>query len=234
MRNLRPKDINVIFFDVDSTLFDKEKAHRMALQRIKQKHDIFNDIDKSEILDAFERADKGCVEDFDNGVPMEDIRWKRSEQLVKSIRIPEDFTGTFHKDFQNIYPCIEVEIEGAVETVKTLHKDYELGIITNSTKETQFKKLNALDIKDYFGEFIFSESVGSRKPDEKIFYIAVERVDEEPENCLYVGDSFKRDVKGANKIGMHTCWFNRGGKRKIEQEVADLEITELKQLLDIL
>lgn len=234
MQEFNPENINVIFFDVDDTLFDKEKAHKMALQQIMKKYDIFKDIDESELFEAFKRADKKCVEDFDNGVPMGEIRWRRSKRVINYLQLKEDFTDIFHDVFLSTYPCMDTEIEGAVETIRTLNESYRLGVITNSTKETQFKKLNTLCIEEYFDEFVFSESVGSRKPDEKIFHTAVKRVDEEPGNCLYVGDSFRRDVKGANKIGMHTYWFNRGGKKKIEQEIADLEITELKQLLDIL
>lgn len=233
MKTLETKSIKVIFFDVDDTLFNKVKAHKMALQHIMKKYDIFKDIDESELLDAFDEADRKSVKDFDKGVPMEEIRRKRSKRIIDHFGLEEDFTDTFHNEFLNTYPRIDAEIEGAVETVRTLNQSYKLGIITNSTKETQIKKLNTLNIKKYFQEFVFSEEVGSRKPDDQIFLTAVNRVDEEPENCLYVGDSFNRDIIGANRIGMRTCWFNNDKSCKTKIEGANIEINKLKQLLEI-
>ncbi|MFP4051727.1 MAG: HAD family hydrolase [Thermoplasmata archaeon] len=233
MQSIDPKNIHAIFFDVDSTLFDKEVAHKKALNTIMKKHDLFDDIDFSELYDAFKKSDEKCVVDFDDGVPMDKIRWKRSKRFLKAIDVPEKYTETLHQEFQSTYPCVGAEIEGAVETVRKLYKDYELDIITNSTRETQFKKLDTLNIKKYFDEFIFSEEVDSRKPDRKIFLKAIDKVDENPENCVYVGDSFRRDVIGAKKAGMKTCWFNKDNRKKIKNERPDLEISELKQLLDI-
>ena len=94
------------------------------------------------------------------------------------------------------------------------------------------KKLNVLELTEYFDKFIFSEEVGSRKPDKEIFLHALEKVDKNGESCLYVGNSFRTDIKGAKKVGMKTCWLNRQGKQK--EDVPDLEIKELSELLEIL
>ena len=49
-----------------------------------------------------------------------------------------------------------------------IKNNYQLGIITNGRKETQIKKIKALNLKDYFKHIVFSDELGRdriyRKP----------------------------------------------------------------------
>jgi len=226
------KDIDVIFFDVDDTLFDQHEAHRRALNQLKNKYQVFDEVDLEDVIQAFEEADSEAIEEFRNSVPMEELRWNRSEKFLKKLGVTQDFTETFHEEFYRIYPSIPVEVDGAEKVVKELHSRYELGVLTNSTEEVQMEKLRVLELKEYFDTFVFSEEVGSRKPDEGIFLHALDEVNKSSERCMYVGNSFRSDIKGAEKVGMRTCWLNRHDE-KAEDTIPDLEIKELSELLEI-
>ncbi len=234
MRNSELENIDVILFDLDDTLFNQQKAHRRTLNQIKNSHEFFDKIDLEEMLEAFKEADSEAIDEFRNGVPMEDLRLNRSRRFLKKLGVNEDLAETFHEEFYRIYPYIPVEIEGAEEVVRYLNSKYALGILTNSTEQTQMKKLQTLELAEYFNTFIFSEGVGSRKPDEEIFRKALEKVEKNSNQCLYVGNSFRSDIKGAEKVGMWTCWLNRDGKEKGDEISPDLEIRELGELLKIL
>lgn len=226
------KDIDVIFFDVDDTLFDQHEAHRRALNQLKNKYQVFDEVDLEDVIQAFEEADSEAIEEFRNSVPMEELRWNRSERFLKKLGVTQDFTDTFHEEFYRIYPSIPVEVDGAEKVVKELNSRYELGVLTNSTEEVQMEKLRVLELKEYFDTFVFSEEVGSRKPDERIFLHALDEVNKSSERCMYVGNSFRSDIKGAEKVGMWTCWLNRHDE-KAEDTIPDLEIKELSELLEI-
>ncbi|RPI58779.1 MAG: HAD family hydrolase, partial [Planctomycetaceae bacterium] len=49
---------------------------------------------------------------------------------------------------------------------------------------------------------VYSCDVGFRKPNPKIFNIALERCNLQPGQTLFVGDSPKADIGGANRMGM--------------------------------
>lgn len=49
---------------------------------------------------------------------------------------------------------------------------------------------------------VFSCMVGMRKPDPRIYQLAIERLDVLPEQCLYVGDGGSQELSGALKVGM--------------------------------
>jgi len=234
MNDMKEEDLDFIFFDVDDTLFDQQKSHQIALQEIKGRYDIFERFDMEQIIRAFEEADDEAVDEFRNGEAMDDLRWNRSERFLKKLGVDNDFTKTFHDEFYRIYPTIPVEIEGAEEVIKELGSKYELGVLSNSTEEIQMKKLQALNLTHYFEEFIFSEEAGSRKPDKEIFLHSIDIVDRSSDRCLYVGNSFRIDVEGAQKVGMRTCWLNRHDEKKKGGPEPDIEIKELRNLLEIL
>lgn len=54
---------------------------------------------------------------------------------------------------------------------------------------------------------VVSADVGWRKPDPSIFRVALGMLSVEPEDTLFVGDSFEEDVCGPQRVGMHAAWL---------------------------
>jgi putative hydrolase of the HAD superfamily len=57
---------------------------------------------------------------------------------------------------------------------------------------------------------VFSSEVGLRKPHPAIFERALDALEVEPANALFVGDRLYEDVRGAGELGMKTVqalWF---------------------------
>ena len=46
------------------------------------------------------------------------------------------------------------------------------------------------------------------KPNTDILWNLLEDLDKDPDQCLYVGDSLKRDIRMANDVGMPSVWAN--------------------------
>jgi putative hydrolase of the HAD superfamily len=53
-----------------------------------------------------------------------------------------------------------------------------------------------------------SEIAGVAKPHEDIFHHAVRLAESETHQTVYVGDDPKRDILGAQQVGMHGIWYN--------------------------
>lgn len=234
MSGFTSEEIETVFFDVDDTLFDQRRAHRLALKEIKERcSEHFHGVDYRELVEAFERADQKSIEDFREGVPLNEIREERSEDMLRELSIDVSFSEELTELFYEIYPSMECGMKGVEEVVKGLHGDRILGVITNSSKEVQMRKLKTLEIIDHFETLVFSEEIGYRKPDGRIFLEALGRVDCKPQDCLYVGDSYRSDVVGASRVGMHTCWLNLDGRADGDVE-PDVIISELTELLEYL
>lgn len=63
-----------------------------------------------------------------------------------------------------------------------------------------------LEIDKLFDVNIRSNEVGSRKPEEKIYLITLEKLGLKPEECLIIDDQ-KQNLKTAQKLGMNTILY---------------------------
>ncbi len=53
---------------------------------------------------------------------------------------------------------------------------------------------------------VYSCDVGYRKPDPRIFRIALNQLAVRPAQAMFVGDALQVDIKGANRVGMLSVW----------------------------
>jgi putative hydrolase of the HAD superfamily len=76
-------------------------------------------------------------------------------------------------------------------------------------------------LADRLDVLVFSEEVGARKPQPEIFLHALDRLQVEPENAIFVGDRLETDVQGAARVGMTTVqalWFRADDTPGIEPD----------------
>jgi putative hydrolase of the HAD superfamily len=64
------------------------------------------------------------------------------------------------------------------------------------------KELRFLGLYEFFDHVIFSSDVRYKKPDQRIFRIALERMKLKPEEVLSVGDTTENDIIAPQEIGM--------------------------------
>ena len=128
--------------------------------------------------------------------------------------------------------CLEIlkPHSGARRAIRSLTRDYRLGVITNGPGDLQRRKFGVLDLADRFEVFIASEEVGHHKPDPRIFQFALAKLGVDPQEALLVGDLPHVDVLGAQSAGMRGVWFNRKGQPAPDGIVPDATIRSLAEL----
>lgn len=60
---------------------------------------------------------------------------------------------------------------------------------------------------DNIDKFFFSYETGVRKPDKQAFLNIINYFGVKPDECLMIGDSNRKDIEPANKLGMKTLYF---------------------------
>ena len=125
--------------------------------------------------------------------------------------------------------------------LKELKGKYKLGLITNTTtsrEEDVRWALHKLGIEGYFDVIVTSVDANSRKPDERIFEIALDAIGVKAKEAVMIGNRILRDVLGGNKMGMKTIlykWNERyPDKVNSPQERPTRIIKSLKDLPKIL
>ncbi len=97
---------------------------------------------------------------------------------------------------------------GAADTMRLLkERGMQLGIGTDMTALYQFKKLEHLDLLRYLDWVVTSEEACAEKPSPDFFSLCVRKAGCRPEECLFIGDNYVKDYRGALASGLHALWF---------------------------
>ena len=110
----------------------------------------------------------------------------------------------------------------------------KLAIVSDAPRLKAWIRLVAMKINHLFDVVVTFDDTKEFKPSNKPFLFAFKKLKVKPHECLMVGDRPERDIEGAKKIGMSTCFAKYGNlKFKKKDSMADYEINSIKELLDI-
>ena len=99
----------------------------------------------------------------------------------------------------------------AIPTLKTLQgHGYRLGLISNTSDDKNVQQLvDRWELRPFFETIVTSAGCGFRKPDKRIFQLALDHFRVPPEQVAMVGDSLEADILGANQMGIYSIWITR-------------------------
>lgn len=105
---------------------------------------------------------------------------------------------------------------GVEDTIRQLHQKYHLAIVSDGQAAYAIPELYAVGLSGYFNPIIVSGDFGHRKPDIRLFTAALNDMNMEPAEVIFVGNDMYRDVYGAQKLGIKTVFFksNQGVQEK--------------------
>ena len=114
--------------------------------------------------------------------------------------------------------------EGALDFLKFCKANtISIGICSDLTAHIQHRKIEKLGLIPYIDAIVTSEEAGAEKPAPQMFQMILDKLGVQASEALYVGDSYKKDVIGAEKMGIDVLWF----KGDVEDEHAVLSFSEI-------
>ena len=112
------------------------------------------------------------------------------------------------------------------------NRGIKLAIVSDAPRLKAWIRLVSMKINHFFDAVITFEDTNELKPSTKPFEFVFNKLKLKPHECLMVGDRPERDIEGAKKLGMITC-FAKYGNPKADSSGADYEINNIKELLEI-
>lgn len=112
----------------------------------------------------------------------------------------------------------------------------KLGIVSNTfvPGEVLDRHLRLAGLLEFFPVRIYSSEVGFRKPDKRIFELAMRQMNVDAAGTLFVGDIVKTDIVGARRCGMTTIlkqpWSNTTPRHRLAHHV----IRRVSDILDLM
>ena len=226
------KNIKVLSFDADETLWDFKNVMKHSLKQVLTylkeidpiAHSLLT-VDKMiKIRNNVAERHKGEILD------LRKIRRIAFHETPTSInRTNDELADHLYEIYiKHRYDDI-ILYDDVLPTLNVLKEKYKLIILSNGNTYPEKCGLEGL-----FDVVIFAQDYGFAKPDSRIFDIALEKTLCKKNEIVHIGDSLKSDIKGANNSGIKSIWLNRNNEENTLKISADYEIESLSELLNIL
>jgi putative hydrolase of the HAD superfamily len=223
-----------IFFDRDGTLsrnsVQKATERDRAIGKIIGREDFC--LTSEMYMDIFWRVMQQPGIKPVNTLVREDAFWRRWYQLIlEDYEIEQDakvFASELYERF-----CFYEMMEPFPETIRVLEvlkaQGFHLGVISDTFPSLE-ESLKAMGIAGYFESFTASSIVGVGKPHPKIFQVATQSLDVNPQRSIFVDDC-KEEANGAREQGFTAFHLDRD---YIQPSLRTWTIGSLEHLLEFL
>ncbi len=228
-----------VLFDLDDTIFDHQYCRRAALRKLAGQYSVLAQREPAELETLHEKHLQNThTLLLDGKISIAQARLQRMRLLFTELgaELDLDSLEAASQLFRNAYEESLRPVPGAVPLIRELKRRAKVGVITNGLSATQRSKIACCGLESQIDALVISGEAGVRKPDRRIFEMALAMIGCLPEDAIMVGDSWLHDVLGARAAGIAAVWLNRYGERNPEPgkviEVNRLE--PLERLLELL
>jgi HAD superfamily hydrolase (TIGR01549 family) len=217
--------IRAVSFDLDNTLIDfltmKRKASDAAAAAIARTG--LN----MKLKDAQEELFKVYLTNIEGRTAFETFLRRNNAYNERRMAAAINAYNNTKIKYVKAYP-------GVKKTLDFLkRKGLKLAIISDAPKIKAYQRLDALGIADMFDVVVGLEDTNAKKPSVKPFRKALALLQMKAAEVMHVGDWPEKDVKGARKLGMKTCYAKYGRASQADIQ-ADYEITRIEELIKII
>lgn len=224
-----------IYFDLDRTLWDFDANSREALGDLYRKFNLDTLFSSpEEFIESYHKHNERLWAQYREGnLTKAILRSKRFELTLRDKKVKDPvLAASIGEDYLSQSVIKTILFPNTKEILEYLKPFYNLYILTNGFRETQFKKLGNCGLDVYFDEVFTSETIGYNKPHQKIFEWAITAVNAKKDDCIMIGDDQEVDIEGARRFGIDTIFFNpQDEDPRVESTYIIQDLIELKNIL---
>lgn len=187
--------IDTVLFDLDGTLVDSAPALALAAN-LQRKKCLLEDLDYEELRPVASQGTRGLL--------------KVALELEQDDLVYPYFRDRFLEDYRqcmldnsHLFPHVN-ELLNAIE-----QRELTWGIVTNKSEALTHPLLNYLKLNSRSKVTICGDTTPFPKPDPRSLLFAIEQLNKDSNQCIYVGDD-ERDIIAGKKAGMKTIAVTYG------------------------
>jgi len=199
-------DLKVILFDIYGTLVDiKTNEHR---------DDIFDDLSRfleyRRVFVSGQALKELYFDQINQQLAASRERYPEIDVLHAFSHVLRECGGTNDRHLtvivSQLYRSLSRErlrlYEDTFWTLNEFRKRYRLGIISDAQSLFCKPELRALRLENFFESIVISSNYGFRKPDPRLFHIALSIMDVEASEAAYIGNNYHTDLLGARAASL--------------------------------
>ncbi|WP_410769147.1 HAD family hydrolase [Fontibacillus sp. BL9] len=194
--------IKAVLFDLDNTLMDRDWTFREFARQLVRERLRVKDQEEIDKIIAY------MIESDADGYRPKEGFFRELIDALPWIVKPDltELKAYYDKNYMSHARVME-HAEDALQACRSL--GLKLGIITNGFSHLQHGKIDLLNLRGHFDAIVVSGDIGIKKPDERIYRIALERLGVAAEETIIVGDHPQNDIWGAARVGIRGVWLLR-------------------------
>jgi HAD superfamily hydrolase (TIGR01549 family) len=225
--------LQLVLFDLDDTLFDHQYSRRCGLLSLQHAYPPLAQVPMEDLVAEHERQLTASYDQvLDGTVSLSANRLERFRRMFVNcgVAMPVADVERAMQRYRRAYEAHRRAVPGVVALLAHLHPRLRIGVVTNGLVKTQQEKIVACKLEGFIDFLLTSEEVGVKKPDPRLFLLALEQAKTRREDAVVIGDSWTLDVLGAQQAGIRSLWLNRGQEPcpdpRLTTELAALEPLE--------
>lgn len=216
--------IKIVCFDIDGTLYPKWVTNRKLFftlfpsPSLAMKYQKFRkEVRQEKSLVLRDQSEQGFR------------RYQAKSIAKKTKQRPKEIEKRIEKQFYHRWEKIFAKLKGYPDVSETIvelkNRGFKIAFLSDFPIGNKLKALNVEHLADYA---ICSEQSGYLKPHENPFLAVCNKMKVTPQEVVYVGDSYSKDVMGAKKVGMKTLWLvskfkKHSIKKKLKSNYSDAD-----------
>lgn len=211
--------IKAVILDIDDTMYSFTKTHKKALAALTAYIKENFGMEPEEAEKVLKKC-MGIVTARTGNFAAQHNRLIRFQCFLEQIGSTDYKRAVemYHVYWDTLIEVMEPEA-GLLSFVSRLkEKNIKLGVGSDMTAYIQYKKLEKLGVLPYLDFIVVSEEAGAEKPAGRFFELCVEKAGCRPEECVFIGDSLKKDVLGSAACGLAGTWYHPEGKDPLVPE----------------
>lgn len=205
--------IKGVIFDLDNTVYNYDMCHEYAMKKLGEYVCQKYTLNLEQFVKAFDEA-KNYVKKRLGNTGASHNRMLYMQTFLEIIGEKPALEAIMLYDF---YWDAMFENMRAFDYVIPLMEQLKkrkimIGILTDLTAHIQHRKLAHMGLSKYVDIMVTSEEAGQEKPSEAAFELMIEKSGVLPWELLMIGDSYEKDIRGAENIGMNAMLFEMNKK----------------------
>lgn len=211
--------IRAVIFDIDNTMYDFDGTHKTAMAALGAYAKENFGMEPEKTAELVKKCMDIVTERTGENCAALHNRLLRFQCFLEQIGNTDyqKAMEMYHVYWDTLIEHMEPE-PGLLSLLESLKgRGIKIGIGSDMTAYIQYKKLTKLGVMRYLDFIVTSEEAGSEKPTPRFFELCVKKAGCRPGECVFIGDSLKKDVIGPTECGLIGTWYRPAVKDGAKQ-----------------
>ncbi|TDQ32777.1 HAD family hydrolase [Zeaxanthinibacter enoshimensis] len=204
-----------IILDLDNSIYSYDAPHQASMEAVFSEFQSLFGINREILKKSFAHARMQTQLELPARAASHNrllYFQKMIEALgLNSLKYGLHFYNTYWETFLD-----RMELDKDVKPMlESFHeKGMRICLLTDLTAHIQFRKVEKFHLTELIYRMVSSEEVGVEKPHPYMFTKALQKLECTAGEAIMIGDSWEKDIVGAQAMGIRSIWINRKNEIK--------------------